>query len=323
MNVLITCCGRKVYLINEVRKALHKLFPKEKHRVYVSDSSELSPSFHYADAGLIVPSISDPHYIKNILSFCTRYKISLLIPSKDTEIKKYAEHRAEFSGVVIPIPSLDLVKIFEDKYLFYKTLSNIVQTPSTFLLHKKKHHLAFPYIIKERGVNIETSGFFTCYDKHDEHYASKKLIEPIAQEKIDGLEYTVDALFDSESKPIVVIPRRRVRIRANVSDIGLVEKDPLLIKKSIEIAQFLRISGPCNLQWIRNNKGEDYLLEINPRISGGLQMTLAACPDFILALIKVAIGQKTKKLSYKNSVLTMKYDETVSLHLNINKKIEL
>jgi carbamoyl-phosphate synthase large subunit len=139
-----------------------------------------------------------------------------------------------------------------------------------------------------------------------------KFKEPIIQEKIDGIEYTVDALFDTNSAPIGIIPRIRLKTRENVSDIGMVIKDKKMIRHCERAGRVLEITGVANFQWIKDKKGVYYLIEINPRISGGLQITLAACPQFITSLIKLTLGMKNRQLSYTSSVLTMKYDSVIS-----------
>jgi hypothetical protein len=70
-----------------------------------------------------------------------------------------------------------------------------------------------------------------------------------------------------------------------------------------------------NLQWIKDGQGVNHLIEVNPRISGGLQITLAACPDFITAVLRQALGLGSERMDFEPGVLTMKYDAVISRRL--------
>ncbi len=315
MNALITCCGRKVYLIDEIRKALKELFPGKRNEVLVAESDKYSPSLYYADKGFILPSISDGKYFKCILDICTRQKVSLLLPTKDTEISKFAQKIRVLrnENIKIPLSSPTTIKILEDKLSFFDVMKEKFKVPITFSAKDiELKDIVFPCIVKERGLGTETSGFYVCTGPEELRVAVKKLTEPILQEKIDGSEYTVDALFDMNNLPIAIVPRLRLKTRQYVSDVGVAVSDKYLLQACEAVAKFLKITGIVNFQWIKNAKGDYYLIEINPRISGGLQITLAACPQFILSLVKFSFDIGLKRLNYRPSILTMKYDSVIS-----------
>lgn len=318
MNILITCCGRKLYLIKEIRRTLNVLFPKKANKVFVTESDRYSPSLYYADKGFIVPPISDGGYLKSILNICLEQKVSVIIPTKDTELSKFSRciQTLNNKNIKIPLAAADTIEILEDKLKFYYKMNRCCKVPLTYTAKDiKLKDIAFPCIVKERGVGVETSGFHVCDGRKELNIILNKLKDPIIQEKINGTEYTVDALFNMDGFPVGIIPRVRLKTREYVSDVGVVVKDEELVKQCKRVAKFLNFTGIANFQWIKDEKGVYYLIEINPRVSGGLQITLAACPQFIPSLIKLSFGMKIKPLNYRSPVLTMKYDSVISTKL--------
>ena len=65
---------------------------------------------------------------------------------------------------------------------------------------------------------IEELAFFLDY-----------VADPVIQEYLDGTEFTIDVLCDFTGRPISIVPRERVVIRAGVIDRGRTVADPDLM----------------------------------------------------------------------------------------------
>ncbi|KQC14087.1 MAG: hypothetical protein APR63_06150 [Desulfuromonas sp. SDB] len=293
------------------------IFPNEKHNVIVTESYEYSPSLYYADKGFIVPPITDKNYINDIIKICDQEKILFILPTKDTELIKFAGNLNLFKGIKLLLSSLETIVVCEDKLNFYEELKKDFNLPKTFIgTLSKKIKIKWPVIIKERGKGIETSGYNVCRNQEELNYTIKSYKYPIVQEYIEGQEYTVDCIFNADNSPICIVPRKRLKIRQYVSDVGLVDRDDELINLTKKLGKRLKLTGPANIQWIKNSDNIPFLIEVNPRISGGLQISLAACPDFIKALIQVAFNMSTNELEFYDDIVVMKYDSVVSKKIN-------
>jgi carbamoyl-phosphate synthase large subunit len=95
----------------------------------------------------------------------------------------------------------------------------------------------------------------------------------IVQEYIEGTEFTVDA-FISKTGEHFIYPRIRLCTYGGVSQVGRTTMDKEIIKVTKQIIEFLDFVGPINLQFIKKNN-IPYLIEINPRLSGGIGITYA------------------------------------------------
>jgi len=220
-----------------------------------------------------------------------------------------------FKGLLIPLSSNKTINICEDKLKFFETLKCNINMPIIHKLDSSRTDISYPCVVKERGLDIETYGAHICINEKELECALFESYNPIIQQKIEGIEYTVDSLFDNECNPICIVPRKRLRIREHVSDVGLVCNDHEIISQTQKAAKLLNIKSVANFQWIEDPYGVPYLIDVNPRISGGLQVTLAACPDFILTLIKLILGLKIHKLKFVESVLTLKYESIISCNI--------
>ena len=78
---------------------------------------------------------------------------------------------------------------------------------------------------------------------------------------------------------------------------------------SNEILNYLCVVGPVNLQFIKNTVGDIYLIEINPRISGGLDLSIAANAPFHSWIIQYFLDDKFEDMGtiINNLVMTRYY----------------
>ena len=113
--------------------------------------------------------------------------------------------------------------------------------------------------------------------------------EGVLQRLIEGDEFTVDAIFDRNSQLVATVPRRRIRA-SGVSTIGEVIPDPLLHALAVRLGQQWQFRYAINFQVIRDAAGKDWLIELNPRLSGSAIFSAHAGCDPIAATIALWSG---------------------------------
>jgi carbamoyl-phosphate synthase large subunit len=81
MNNILTSAGKRVSLINAFKKELKAIFSM------VPDSNpQLSAACMIADGWFKVPSLNSHNYVNEPIKICKDNKISLIIPTIDTEL---------------------------------------------------------------------------------------------------------------------------------------------------------------------------------------------------------------------------------------------
>ena len=78
MNVLLTCAGRRNYLVGYFKQALG-----DRGQVFAADNSALAPAFQDADKAFIVSNVYDPDYINQLLTICKSQHVRMVIPFND------------------------------------------------------------------------------------------------------------------------------------------------------------------------------------------------------------------------------------------------
>jgi carbamoyl-phosphate synthase large subunit len=289
VNVLITAASRRVPLVLAFRNALGSLgLPG---RVVVTDVNPLSPAVHVADKAYRVPLADDPDYLPELLKICAREHVQLAIPTIDDELELIGASRQTFAdlGVLAACSSRESAALCNDKYATWKRLAEAgVPAARTYLPKELPDKPTFPLFIKPR-VGRGAVSAYKLRHKRDLDFFVRYVGQPVIQEFLDSPEYTIDVLCDPRGRPLSIVPRERVVIRAGVIDRGRTVKSTALIELAEQVCQAITFFGPINVQ-CRLRDGWPYVFEINPRFSGGIPLTIASGANFPKMLITMAMG---------------------------------
>jgi len=256
-----------------------KILRESGYRVIGTDCNEHAAGKCVVDKFFLVPP-AKPHsgaLLNVLINLCMEEYVDASLPNVDEELLLFARYNPTLKAIV---SSTHTVGICLNKYSLYRALSKHVLMPQTCLLSRFYEIEYDSYVIKPmvgRG-----SRNITFADGSGIEVAARALSklncvdEYIVQERIlDGEEYTVDILYNSKNKPVVIAPRKRLITYGGVSAVGQSVKCWDDLKKAIDfINRELRFFGPVNMQFIVNENGL-YLIEINPRLSGGIGITYA------------------------------------------------
>ena len=88
MKILLTSVGRRSYLVQYFKEVIGS-----EGEVHVSNSTELSPAFIYADKHIKTPLIYEENYIEFLLDYCSENKIDALISLFDIDLRSYQKYR--------------------------------------------------------------------------------------------------------------------------------------------------------------------------------------------------------------------------------------
>lgn len=102
----------------------------------------------------------------------------------------------------------------------------------------------------------------------------------VLQVAIEGQEFTVDAIFDRQGGLLATSPRRRVAA-SGVSTVGEVVPDTRLHSLAESLGRHWKFRYAINFQVIRDAAGQDWIIELNPRLAGSaIFSVLAGCDPF-------------------------------------------
>lgn len=289
-NVLFTSVGRRVELLRAFHQAYDALGLDG--QIVAVDMDPLAPALQLADHPYVVPSLSSPDFIPNLIEICRRERVILVFPLIDPDIPVLAEHRAkiEATGTRVAVVSPEAAKVTGDKWLttqFFRRLG--LSTPRSWLPGQlDSGHAKYPLFIKPR-FGSASKATFTVRNEHELAFFSGYVPDPIIQEYLPGPEITNDVICDLDGEVLAVVSRRRIEVRWGEVAKGVTMWDPTIGEACIKIAEALPAVGPITVQ-CKMKDSLPHFTEINARLGGGVPLGIAAGVDSPRWLLGRAAG---------------------------------
>lgn len=316
-NILVSSAGRRVVLIRLFQQALRELGIRGS--VYATDLSSTAAGFHAAEAGFYAPLFSSDDYIPEMLKLCREQHIRLLVPTVDTELGLYAEHKQAFEeiGTSVAISSSETIDIGGDKNhthswlvenkfptLRQGTIQEVLDRPEDWPL---------PLLAKPR-TGSSSIGVTRIHHLSDLHFAEQHG-EMIVQTFATGKEYTVDVFVDREGKARCSVPRLRIETRSGEVSKGLTVRNRDIQSLAERICEALPGAyGVFNVQmFVNETTGQTPVIEFNPRFGGGYPLTHQAGAHFTHWLVEDTMGMPTSVVPdrWQDGLAMLRFDDAV------------
>ena len=328
MNILLTSAGRRRYMIDFFKNALENL-----GKVYASNSV-LTYALLKADDYVITPNIYDDNYISFLIDYSKKNNIDCIIPLFDIDLPVLSANKEKFdnNGIRLVLSDYKQTLICNDKWLTYEFLQSIglPQKRSYVKLDLlldalDKKVVNFPFIIKPRwgmgsiGVylveNIDEleilykklkKEIFSTYLSFESEANKEECI--IMQEYIKGEEYGIEILNDLNANYVATFAKKKISMRSGETDIA----------KTINISDFESLShlisinlkhvGILDIDCIKDDEGNLFVLEMNCRFGGQYPFTHNSGVDVPKQIVEWLLGKPTNLnlLKQKDNIMSCK-----------------
>lgn len=263
------------------------------------------------------PSEGSDVLIKRVLEIHAIEKLDLIIPNFDAELLAFMKSSDLLAkhGIKTYLPSL---KQFDERHKANlpeygkrygvsvpkgRPLSGIADLASI------EEEFGYPAVIKGKfydayiAYNYEQSVVY--YNK----VAAKWGLPVVVQEYIKGTEVNVIALGDGKGNTISAVPMRKLYITdKGKAWAGITLDDESMMELTRSLISKTNWRGGMELELIRTDKGELYLIEINPRIPAWVYLAVGAGQNLPEALTKLALGMETLPYqTYRKGVMFIRY----------------
>lgn len=299
LNVAVTSAGSSPAVA--VIKALRKQEDITMH-ITALDMNAASSGMYLADSCFTIPPSHKPGFIESVIKLCRKHGIQCLIPIIDEELFVFADNKNFFdrSGIKLIVNNKDTIRLAKNKYLTQKfCIQEGILAPKAVIpadIDKAKK-LDYPLIMKPQDGR-GSADVVRINDKNELSFYKRHFQGSIIQQFIEGKEYTIDIVASCAGEILQAVPRERIAVKAGMSYKGRTTKDSKLIDYGKAVAKKFRIDGPANIQCIVNKNGI-YLIEVNPKFSAGLPLTVASGVNIPLILIKLAFNLSVEKNEFK------------------------
>lgn len=318
-NLLISSVGRRCELVEIFKRAFHK----RGWKVFGADASQTAPALYFCDEKFLIPKISDEKaYIESLIKICKQNSVGIIVPTIDTDLDILAKNSERFlkeAGTFVLVSSHEVVRLCRDKNLTQKFFEkNSIPAPRQISLDANPDKLDYPLIIKPR-FGSSSIGTFDINNKREFIFFKDYIESPIIQQKILGVEFTIDAFCDFGANPVTVVPRERIAVRSGEVLKGRIVRDAEITELSLKILRLLKPIGHVTLQCIKNSDGI-FFIEINPRFGGGAPMSMLSGAD---SAENIALLLEGKKLEYREDFtenrIFLRFDSSIVISENFDR----
>ncbi|MDE5616613.1 MAG: ATP-grasp domain-containing protein [Clostridia bacterium] len=315
INVLILSAGRRVELVNCFKAARDRLNINGK--VFTADISTTAPALYFADGYFIIPRISADDYIDKLIEVCRDNKISLVVPTIDTELEilSYNKQRIQSeSGAIVCVSDFESVSVCCDKLKSAKFFEEHGFGYPRVIGEKeiKAGEFTYPLFIKPRDGSSSINAF-KIENRKELEFFSEYVKNPIIQEFVSGKEYTVDCFSDFDGKIISVVPRLRIATRSGEVLKGRTEKNAVIVEDVKRLLQAFGFIGQTTVQCFLCEDGTVKYIEINPRFGGGAPMSIMSGADSCERLYRLLLGETLEYFDGYKEATFSRFDGSIEV----------
>jgi carbamoyl-phosphate synthase large subunit len=206
----------------------------------------------------------------------------MAIPVLDAEAFQFAKRRADFEsrGVFPAVNSLACLNDAHDKHRAFEVCRQAgITQPERFDSPDAAAPNAFPLIGKPL-FGDGSKGLLVLEEPQSPLLPGIDVSSYIWQQYIRGKEYSIDTFGAPASPYYVAVPRYRRLVRDGQMVQGYTDDDPSLIDFACRICTAFGTSDIGCIQAIRDDNGDLFFIEINPRYGAGISLSLEAGVNF-------------------------------------------
>lgn len=274
-------------------------------------SYELNSEVPIASVGTVIVGRKwkDTDVVEHIIDVVKRHNIDIILPFVDGAIAIAAECKARLPEVFVPVSPSEIATAMYDKAEAARMFkSHSLPIPSDYTVKECQ----FPIIVKPR-FGSASKGIKVI----DNSTELAKLTNPgdyLLQEYISNREeYTVDCYVSQSGEPIYIVPRLRIDVVGGEVAQTRTCRNEDLIAMSQEVIRSIPFRGPITIQYLHDLSNNRYLLmEINPRLGGGVVCSVHAGAPLAQLIINESIGQPIYQYNdWKSDLFITRYFKEV------------
>ncbi len=251
-----------------------------------------------------------PDVLEHLNQVVNAYKIDIMLPFVDGAISIAGAYLATYGNVWSPVVNSGKAETFFDKVLSARAFEAAgLDIPQTYAGGRP----VFPLIAKPRRgsaskgiVVIDTVNEFRQVMKSADEY----LIQTYYP---DREEYTVDCYISKRGEALCISPRKRLEVVGGEVARTVTVDYPEIIDASRKAISGLGLRGAVTLQYLLDlHTGHLMLMEINPRLGGGVVCSIHAGADIPGMILEEFLGLPLKESEIRPGVMICRYfDEAV------------
>ncbi len=226
--------------------------------------------------------------------------IDVIIPNFDAELYNFIiiAARLKALGIHSFLPSFEMFDARDKLNLYSFGQKHNLLVPKDKAIYSANdlyllgEEFGYPLVVK--GKYYEAVVAYTLEQAQKAFYkiSAKWGLPIIVQQFINGTEVNIAALGDGEGNAISIIPMKKMYITdKGKAWAGITLEDDALIDLAKKFVSATKWRGGFEIEIMKNDKDELYIMEINPRFPAWIYLTAGAGQNQPAALVKMALGE--------------------------------
>ena len=279
-----------------------------RYRIIALDASPYAFGLKIADRGYVVPLVLSPGFEPTLEAIFEWEKPEFVIPLVDEEILLFHEIAPRFGAKVVA-PTPEFCRMALDKWLTCRALRDAgVPVPETWLASSGEE-VEYPAVIKPR--NGRGSRELAYLDGPDDllaflAHSPRPPDDYIVQRQIVGIEYTVSVVVGLGEDLLAVVPKEVV-VKRGITQVGVTRVVAEIDRLCYKIQEQIPAGGPFNVQLIMGMDCVPYVIEINPRYSTTVALTIAAGVNEVDIVIQNALGKSFVPQTFRPDLFMIRH----------------
>lgn len=266
------------------------------HVAIGADCDPLATGLRLAEEGHVLPRSDDPAYVAALVRAASVSNAQALIC---TVAEEYAALNAgrpflTEAGIRTLLPTTDATNRCADKWRFHQVATAAgVPVPATALGSDIDAviTLSGPWVVKPR-FGRGSRDVTVCRTDGDLATALNTVPDPVVQTLVEGgREFSSDALVDADGSFAGCAMRWRGEVKAGISVKGETFVDDDVAAVTAHLLAAVGLVGPANVQGFVRDDGSIVVIEVNPRFSGALPLSLHAGADLVEEYLRAVMGR--------------------------------
>ncbi len=271
--------------------------------------------------------------------------IDVIIPNFDAELFNFITiaPRLKTMGIHSFLPSFEMFDARDKLNLYAFGQKHDLLVPKDKVIYSVNElpqigeEFGYPLVVKGKYYDAVVAYTLEQAQKAFYKISAKWGYPIIIQQYIAGTELNVAALGDGEGNAISVIPMRKTYITdKGKAWAGITLEDEALLDLAKKITAGTKWRGGFEIEIMKTDKDELYIMEINPRFPAWIYLSAGAGQNQPASLVKMALGETVEPFTtYDVGKLFIRYSWDLIVDLgkfqqfsafgsleNIKKKLE-
>jgi predicted ATP-grasp superfamily ATP-dependent carboligase len=289
------------------RRGVAVVVAGETKRTLSGASKYCSETFTYPS-----PTVNLRAFLSTVKAECSQRGIRVIFPMTEISMAAVLKHGEEFKNFQVPFVDFSTFDALTDKWNLMRLAERLnVTIPRTHYIKDARSlqrvypFLKFPIVLKPYRSKIWTNGRCTAasvqyaesvreLQKRVAQYEYFRSSPFLLQQYISGQAHGIFALYD-QGKLVASFAHRRLRENPPSGGVSVlcesVEKNSEAWRMAKTLLDYMAWHGVAMAEFKVTPDGRPYLMEVNGRFWGSLQLAIDAGVDFPWLLYQLATGR--------------------------------